>query len=134
MPILPTFIPAPRRVRRKRRKLTSVPPEPVPGIVVTGVLEVAVIGPSLEVRVEVDTTAEFPLLGVDPPNPGKWQANYGDKFYTGELIQFDSYNQIVVTLTEIAAYPSPSVLNYAANPSDISDTRGRMLGAFEMSL
>ena len=97
---------------------------------VIGVEAVGYDEPVLSFTLVFNTTAEEPLV-ADPLDPAKWSGAWqggGMAPLTAEVVAFD---RIAITLQGTAGPAGTSSVSYAAGPSDVSDTLGRQLAAFE---
>ena len=124
--MLPTFFPARRRVRRKRRVVVA----PIAPLVVTGVVYVNDLGTFLEVQLGVNTTEAQPLLDASGASPAKWSARMNDKLFTGISVTTDGFDRLLLFLEQTGEEAGEDEISYAA-PSDIEDSLGRELETFE---
>ena len=124
-----TFFPAKQRVHRKRRTAATAPP--VGPLAVVAVQNVSFDGTSGACDVVMNTTAEYPLSDASGADPGKWAARFDDIRYVGSAVETVAYNVLRVTFGSGAPDGGDDVLGYTNAPSDISDSAGRQLGAFE---
>ena len=87
----------------------------------------------IRVNVVFDTTAAEPLAGVGGAAPAKWTARYQGLGFAGILIALENFDTLQITLssTEAEAEAGADVISYANAPSDISDSLGRFLAAFQ---
>ena len=90
-----------------------------------------VFGPTLELNVAFNTTAAEPLNDPSGADPAKWTARYQGQKYVGSLIAAVDFETAFLQMTATGAEAGPDVLNYANAPSDISDSLGRQLAAFQ---
>jgi len=87
-------------------------------------------GPSGQLTVVFDINAGYSL--VDPTtsaDPAQWTVTFNHTVYQGSEFEFDGGVELTILFGDSGSDPGPNVLNYAAGPSDIEDTQGRMLGA-----
>jgi len=131
MELRDTFIPAPPRRRRKRKSVASSSTPPVGPLEVVAVQNVSFDGTSGACDVVMNTTAEYPLSDASGADPGKWAARFDDIRYVGSAVETVAYNVLRVTFGSGAPDGGDDVLGYTNAPSDISDSAGRQLGAFE---
>ena len=127
---LPTsFIPAKKRVRRRRRVVIAAPGAlMVVGIPVFGVYEI-----NLEMEIQFNVTEAAPLADVSAPpgaDPAKWTARYQGTRYVGSMLQNYEFDKLYLSLAPAGLEAGSDELSYAG-PSDISDVLGRELEAFE---
>ena len=121
----------PGRRKRGRRRVVVVPPPAALSVLSAAVVEFD--ADILRVNVVFDTTADEPLAGVGGAAPIKWRARYQGLAFEGIAVTLESFDalQITLSLTEPPPLPGPDELSYANAPSDIADTLGRQLGAFQ---
>ena len=126
---LPPIIPAraPRRRSRRRSGIAA----PAAALTVQSAAVVELDGDILRVNVVFDTTAAEPLAGVGAAAPVKWTARYDGLGFGGILITLLTVDTLQITLSSTEAEPGPDVLSYANAPSDIADSLGRQLAAFD---
>jgi hypothetical protein len=86
--------------------------------------------PLLTFTLVFDTTEAVPLV-VDGLDPDKWSATYEGGAFTSYQAEVVSFDRITVTVQGFAGEGGPNAVAYAADPSDVSDTNGRELAAFE---
>ena len=99
-------------------------------LAVIGVENVVWEEPLLSFTLVLNTTAEHPLV-ADPLDPEKWAGTWdgGAMFpHTAEVTAFD---RIAITLQGAAGPGGASTVWYVAAPSDVRDTLGRELAAFD---
>jgi hypothetical protein len=120
----------PRRPKARKRR----PAPPLPPMVVTSIVNVTPTVSGLEVNLAVDTTEAFPLLPTTAADPTKWTAQYDATLYVGASVETVGWNELLVVFAISGYEERPALVEYSANPSDISDTLGRMLGAFELAM
>jgi hypothetical protein len=83
-----------------------------------------------EVRLVFNTTAEAPLASVDAADPTKWTCRFDGVSYGGSALVNFNDTTLSVLFGVIGPQAGADVINYANDPSDISDTLGRQLAAF----
>jgi len=128
MKVPPSVIPAKPRVRRKRHRDESAAPA---ALSVVRVEEVEVFAGQLQMNVVFDTTFENPINDPSAADPAKWTARFAGTRYMGVLLAPVVADSIFVLLDPAGAEAGADVLNYANAPSDISDSLGRFLAAFD---
>jgi hypothetical protein len=87
-------------------------------------------GANGEVRLVFNTTAGNPLASVDAADPSKWTCRFDGVAYTGAALLNFSDTTLSILFGFTGAEAGVDVINYANDPSDISDTLGRQLAAF----
>jgi hypothetical protein len=105
------------------------PPTPA-ALQVIGVENVLYDEPVLLFTLVLNTTEDAPLVAGEL-DPFKWSGVYqggGMASFTAEIAGFD---RIAISLQGFAGTGGASSVSYAADPSDVSDTLGRQLAAFE---
>jgi hypothetical protein len=105
------------------------PPTPV-GLQVVGVENVNYDEPVLTFTLILNTTEDAPLV-VSELDPEKWSGTYeggGMASFTAEIVGFD---RILISLQGFAGAGGASTVSYSNDPSDVSDSLGRELAAFE---
>ena len=127
------LLPVPPEFRRHSVRIKSVPQSAPPpaGLSVVGVDEVEVFAGQLQMNVVFDTTFENPINDPSAADPAKWTARFAGTRYMGVLLAPVVADSIFVLLDPAGAEAGADVLNYANAPSDISDSLGRFLAAFE---
>jgi hypothetical protein len=124
----PEFIPIKRRAHRRRRGAST---SPAPATLeVVGVENVFYDEPVLTFTVVFNTTADAPLVeGV--LDPEKWSGVYQGGEMTGLTADYAGFDRILVSLQGAAGAGGASSVSYANDPSDVSDSLGRQLAAFD---
>ena len=85
----------------------------------------------LLLRVFFNTTEAAPLVEGEGFDAAKWTARRNNlRFNAGNVAWFD-FNCIEVALQQVEANEGEDELSYSNAPSDIADTLGRQLAAFE---
>ena len=121
-----TFIPAARRVRRRRAPSIAAQQ----GLRVVGVVDVGPVDDGIVATVVLDTTEDQPLEPPGAASPDKWNAVWDGNFYLGVALDRTAYDRLRVRFALVEPASGANVVNYTNNPSDISDATGRMLAAF----
>jgi len=73
----------------------------------------------------------FAAGGASAADPAKWTARYQGEKYVGALVLNARLDALYMQMTPAGAEAGPDVLSYANAPSDISDSLGRQLAAFQ---
>jgi hypothetical protein len=117
---------------RKHARPTRRGPRTVPAaaLQVVGVEGVFYDEPLLSFTLVFNTTAEVPLV-VGELDPEQWSAVYQGGAFTGYLAEVATFDRINISVQGTAGPGGASSVSYAADPSDVSDTSGRMLAALE---
>ena len=100
------------------------------GVAVVGYAGFSVSGGNLDVHFLFNTTEAFPLMDAGGADPTKWTARYAGQHYLGSDIVPIAADELLIVYTTQGAEAGPNVTNYAADPSDITDVRGRKLIRF----
>jgi hypothetical protein len=79
----------------------------------------------------LNTTAENPLVADPPLDPEKWSGVWEGGAMTAYEAGVAGFDRILVTLQGLAGAGGASTVSYTAGPSDVSDTSGRELAAFD---
>ena len=95
-----------------------------------GVEGVSYDDPVLSFTLVFDTTAEEPLV-ADALDAAKWSGTWQGGGMSGLSADVVGVDRIAVTLQGAAGPGGASDVSYSNAPSDVSDTLGRMLAAFE---
>ena len=111
--------------RRRRGRLMRTGP-----LALLAVGSVSFTGTSGTLTATFDVNPGFALTNVASAEPSKWQARFGGVRYVAISITPVSSNQIQVNFTDLNPEAGANVLNYSNAPSDIADTQGRQLAAF----
>ena len=115
--------------RKKIRPAESAGPAP---LAVDSVQNVSYDGTQLHMEVVFNTTPEQPLGDISGADPAKWNARWDDTRWTGVSLTLVAYDRIALVLDVGGGEAGGHQLGYTNAPSDVSDTGGRMLPAFEM--
>ena len=121
------IIPIPAGHRRRRRLQAEAP---AIGLRVLDVVDVGPYDDGIVATVVVDTTEAVPLNPPGAASPEKWNAVYDGNLYLGVALNRTAYDRLRVRFALVEPATGEDVLNYTANPSDISDESGRKLAAF----
>jgi hypothetical protein len=97
---------------------------------VIGVEGVSYDEPVLTFTLVFDTTAESPLV-VNTLDPAKWSGVYLGGAMAGLSADVVAFDRIQVSIEGPAGGGGASSVSYSNAPSDVSDTLGRTLAAFE---
>jgi hypothetical protein len=116
-----TAPPTPFHRRRLRRRAA---------LAVVGYAGFSVSGGNLDVHFLFNTSEAFPLTDASGADPTKWTARYAGQRYLGSDIVPIAADELLIVYTAQGAEAGPNVTNYAADPSDIADVRGRKLIRF----
>jgi hypothetical protein len=122
-------------VYRRRKKLRAVAAGPG-ALVITGIA-VLWLNPEdnrLYVGPQLNVTAENPLVDVAAASGAKWWARYEGMRFSGIGVTQTDVNQIEIEFDYVEDDQGPNVFAYTNDPSDIGDTLGRFLAAFEMGI
>ena len=107
-------------------------PDPPPAaLTLVAVDALAVIGPEIEMNLVFDVGGSDTLDDVSGADPAKWTARYQGVAYVGSFLTNVVPDTLYLQMTPAGAAAGPDVLNYANAPSDVSDSAGRQLAAFE---
>jgi hypothetical protein len=110
--------------------LPPAPPPPV-ALAVVGAEVLPFVGPELEVNVTFNTSGSDPINDPFAADPNKWTARYLGQKYVGSLIAQVDFETLYLQLSPAGAEVGPDVISYSNAPSDVSDSLGRQLAAFE---
>jgi hypothetical protein len=113
-----------------RRRPPQHRAKPVTALAVVGYAGFSVSGGNLDVHFLFNTSEEYPLMDASGADPTKWTARYAGQRYQGSDIVPIAADELLIVYTAQGAEPGPNVTNYAADPSDIADVRGRKLIRF----
>lgn len=133
MSILNSFIPAKRRVRRKRRAGLSAGTGPGT-LAVLGIENVSPGTGTLAVTVVFDVTEADPLTLDPAPDAAKWIGRYDGKRFVGNGVLMQAYDRLRILMAYDSDEAGMDQVAYLNSPSDIADTIGRQLAAFSMPL
>jgi hypothetical protein len=123
------LLPAPPLYPRKRKPKAKALPR-VTALQVIGVENVSYDEPVLTFTLVFNTTEEAPLVeGVLDPN--KWSGVYEGGGMASLTADYAGFDRILVSLQGTAGAGGPSTVSYANDPSDVSDSNGRQLAAFD---
>ena len=128
--LLPPF---PIVYRKRAGTPKRKPPAPLPPVgplAVTGVVSVSQDASGLWVVLQFNTTAAEPLGDVSESLGSKWTARWGDTGYEGDGVEGLTFDTLRVHLAELGGDVGDDVINYSNAPSDIGDSLGRQLAAF----
>ena len=98
-----------------------------------GVEDVVYDEPLLTFMAVFNTTVEQPLV-VEGLDFEKWNARYQGVHFHGYEAAVAGFDRIYVTVQAGAAEAGADAIVYTNDPSDVSDTLGRELGAFEREM
>ena len=76
-----------------------------------------------------NVAGDDPIKDVSSAVPGKWVVRYQGVRYVAWGLTNADYNELNLISTASGPEAGPDCISYAANPSDIEDTRGRKLAA-----
>jgi hypothetical protein len=126
MPILISNIP----FIPKRKRAKNATPTPTP-LQVVGVENVNYDEPVLSFTLVFNTTAEEPLV-ADALDAAKWSAVYqgGGGFFC-ESASVGAFDRVDLMFSGTPGPGGASTVSYSNDPSDVSDSLGRQLAAFE---
>src|SRR5687768_6980445 len=124
----PPFIVRKRRNRKGQATPAAPPVVPLP---LSGVDSPGLIEEDLQMWLIFDTTEADPLSSVSGADPGKWSARFDGVRYVGSELTNVTFAWLYLRLTPTGADAGDNELNYEADPSDVFDTLGRQLTAFE---
>jgi hypothetical protein len=113
-----------------RRRPPQHRAKPVTALAVVGYAGFSVSGGNLDVHFLFNTSEAFPLTDASGADPTKWTARYAGQRYLGSDIVPIAADELLIVYTAQGAEAGPNVTNYAADPSDIADVRGRKLIRF----
>jgi hypothetical protein len=113
----------------KRRRAAIVATAPL-ALQVIGVENVTYDEPVLTLTLVLNTTAEVPLV-ADALDPEKWSGVWEGGAMAWNYAEVTAFDRVTVLLQGPPGAGGASSVSYAADPSDVSDTSGRELGAFE---
>jgi hypothetical protein len=105
------------------------PPTPV-GLQVVGVENVNYDEPVLTFTLIVNTTADEPLVGGELDS-AKWSAVYQGGGFQCEMASVGSFDRVDLMFSGTPGPGGASSVSYSNDPSDVSDTSGRQLAAFD---
>jgi hypothetical protein len=109
------LLPAPPLYPRKRKPKVKAPRSAPPPAALTLVL---------------NTSEAVPLV-ADGLDAEKWVGTYEGGAMTSYAAEVVAFDRITVTLQGTPGAGGASSVSYAADPSDVSDTSGRQLAAFD---
>ena len=117
--------------RRGRAKTPAAAPPPPAALTLLSVNSLVVIGPEIEMNLVFDVTGSDTLNDVTAADPGKWTARYQGVLYVGSILVNVAPDSLYLQMTPAGAEAGADVLHYANAPSDVSDSLGRLLAAFQ---
>jgi hypothetical protein len=119
------------RKPRARMKPSDVSLAPPPAALsVIGVENVFYDEPLLTFTLVFNTTEDAPLVAGEL-DAGKWSAVYQGGGFFCESAAVGGFDRIDVTMNGTPGAGGASSVSYANDPSDVSDSLGRQLAAFE---
>jgi hypothetical protein len=125
------LLPAPPLYPRKRKPKAKAPVRVAPvGLQVIGVENVSYDEPVLTFTVVFNTTEDAPLVEA-VLDPNKWSGTYQGGGFGGLSADYAGFDRILVSLQGTAGADGASTVSYANDPSDVSDSLGRQLAAFD---
>jgi len=118
--------------RKHHRPLRRVSPQAAPpaALAVVGVENVNYDEPVLSLTLVFNTSADNPLV-AGTLDPAKWSAVYQGGGFFCESASVAAFDRIDLTFSGTAGPGGASNVSYSNDPSDVSDTLGRTLAAFE---
>jgi hypothetical protein len=120
-----------KRQSVSRRRSRATPTPPVGALALVGAVVQTHSLYSEVVLVLYYTTPAYPLGEVGGADPMKWTCRIDVIFYGGVAIEAVDYRTLRVAFAFIAPEGGPDVIAYSNDPSDVSDSSGRALAAFE---
>ena len=88
-------------------------------------------GGELDFTVVFDNPSDAPLVGIDVADPGKWTARYDNTNYFPVSMELIAYNQVRFVCLSAGDDAGASEIGYLNDPTDIADSSGRQLAAFD---
>ena len=123
------FKTAKKRVHRKRNDAGTMP-APV-ALSVVSVNIVSEDPTDIRLHVFFNTTEDQPLVYSEEYMPGKWRVRRSNVRFNGGNVIWTAYNCLDIALQNSEPDEGADGLDYSNAPSDVSDTLGRFLAAFE---
>ncbi|MFT3788145.1 MAG: hypothetical protein QM770_18575 [Tepidisphaeraceae bacterium] len=118
--------------KKRRRPLRYGPSEePTTALTLLSATLTSFEGSNASVELVFDTTPANPLAGVSGAVPTQWTATIQGLAFQGWTIESVSFDRLSLYMGVTGDGAGENVINYAADPSDIGDESGRMLGAVE---